>query len=178
MTSSSRARRDALANASPGDILLFRHASGINRLIRLFSGSPYHHVGLFAGGHWVIEARVTGVVKRDLSAARVRLRFRVIAAPGGPDVGRAALGWAQEQIGKRYAFGSIFALVLDRLVERAIGPVDIVWRQRDRVSCGELVAQAFEAAGVQLFSGLEPEEVAPWDFVRLLRGKPANKDSR
>lgn len=173
---SSRARRDALANASPGDILLFRHASGINRFIRMFSGSPYHHVGLFAGGQWVIEARITGVIKRDLSRAKVRLRFRVIPAPGGPLVGRAALDWAQEQIGKRYAFGSIFALVIDRLIERTIGRVDVVWRQRDRVSCGELVAQAYEAAGVQLFPGLESEEVAPWDFVRLLPKKSQRKE--
>lgn len=168
MKTSSRVRRDALATASPGDILLFHHASGINRIIRMVSGSPYHHVGLFAGDQWVIEARIGGVIKRDLREAKVRLRFRVIPAPGGPLIGRAALQWAEKQIGVRYAFGSIFALSLDRLIERAIGPVEIIWRQRDRVSCGELVAQAYEAAGVSLFPGLEPEEVAPWDFARLL----------
>ena len=158
----------ALDGASPGDILLFHHASGWNRLIPFFSGSRYHHVGLFAGGQWVIESRVTGVMKRDMSRAKVRLRFRVIPAPGGPNVGRAALEWAQTQCGSKYAFGSIIGLFFDRLFERFLGRVDIIWRQRDRVSCGELVAQAYKNAGVELFPGLDPEEVAPWDFAHLL----------
>ena len=77
--------RPVLKEASPGDILLFHHASGWNRLIPFFSGSRYHHVGLFAGGQLVIESRVGGVIERDMSRAKVRLRFRVIPAPGGPD---------------------------------------------------------------------------------------------
>ena len=161
--------RPALLKASPGDILLFHHARGLNRLITLLSGSPYHHVGLYAGQGWVIESRIGGVSKRDLNAANVRLRFRVIPAPGGPEVGRVALAWAEKHMGERYAYGSIIALVLDRLLERVFGHQDIVWRQRDRVSCGEFVAQAFEVAGVTLFPGEDPEEVAPWDFARLLR---------
>jgi len=171
-----RHRRHVLDEALPGDILLFHHAQGWSRLITLLSGSRYHHVGLFAGGQWVIESRITGVVKRDLSQTKVRLHFRVIPAPGGPEVGRAALAWAQTQIGVRYAYGSVFALVLDRLLERLLGPLDIIWRQRDRVSCGELVARAYEVAGVQLFPGSEAEEVAPWDFARLLkRGSKPSK---
>ncbi len=164
-----RARRHVLADASPGDILLFHHARGLSRLITVLSGSRYHHVGLFAGGQWVIESRITGVVKRDLSQAKVRLRFRVIPAPGGPLVGQAALEWAQTQVGVRYAYGSIFALMIDRWLEQLLGKLDIVWRQRDRVSCGELIARAYEVAGVQLFPGFEAEEIAPWDFVRLLK---------
>ncbi len=161
--------RHALDKASPGDILLFRHAQGLSRVITMLSGSRYHHVGLYAGDQWVIESRITGVIKRDLSTAKVRLRFRVIPAPGGPEVGRAALEWAEGQVGVPYAYGSIFALSLDRLLERILGPVDIVWRQRDRISCGELVAQAYEVAGNRLFPGHESEEVAPWDFARLIR---------
>jgi len=164
-------RRHVLDNASPGDILLFHHASGWNRLIPFFSGSRYHHVGLFAGGQWVIESRVGGVIKRDMSQAKVRLRFRVIPAPGGPDVGQKALEWARTQIGAPYAFGSIIGLFFDRLFERVLGHADIIWRQRDRVSCGELVAQAYKVAGVELFPGVDPEAVAPWDFARLLPRK-------
>jgi hypothetical protein len=170
-------RRSALDKASPGDILLFHHARGLNRLITMLSGSPYHHVGLYAGNRRVIESRVGGVINRDLSAAKVRLRFRVIPAPGGPQVGRAAVEWAQTQIGARYAYGSIFALFFDRLLERAFGPLDIIWRQSDRVSCGELVAQAYEMAGVPLFPGCEPEEIAPWDFASLLKKTGFQKSS-
>ncbi|BCM91870.1 hypothetical protein IAD21_03747 [Abditibacteriota bacterium] len=165
----SRARLRALDSASPGDILLFTHARGFNRVITMFSGSRYYHVGLYAGGTEVIESRVKGVSKRDLAEARLRLRFRVVHAPGGPEVGRAALEWAEKHLGERYAYFSIFALIFDRLVDRIFGPVDIIWRQRARVSCGEFVAQAYEAAGEKLFPGIDSESVAPWDFARLLR---------
>ncbi|RYX86223.1 hypothetical protein EON83_03095 [bacterium] len=165
----SRARKHALENASPGDILLFTHARGMNRVITMFSGSRYYHVGLYAGGTEVIESRVKGVSKRDLSDSRLQLRFRVIHAPGGPEVGRAALEWAEKHIGERYAYFSIFALITDRIVDRIFGPVDIIWRQKARVSCGEFVAQAYEAAGEKLFPGVDSESVAPWDFARLVR---------
>ncbi len=165
----SPSRRTVLDKASPGDILLFRHASGWSRLIPFLSGSRYHHVGLYAGNGWVVESRVTGVVKRDLEAAKVRLRVRVMPAPGGPEVGRRALAWAETQVGVPYAYGSIVALMVDRLLEPLFGSVDVIWRQRDRVSCAQLVVQAYEAAGVTLFPGAEPEQVAPWDFELLLR---------
>lgn len=173
----THASRSALDNAAPGDILLFYHAQGINRLIPLFSGSRYHHVGLYAGGQDVIEARVGGVIRRDMSTAQIRLRFRVIPAPGGPEVGGRALAWATTQVGERYAYLSIFALIFDRTVEKLFGPVDIVWRQKDRVSCGELVVQAYEQAGVQLFPGQESEEIAPWDFAQLLRNRPRKREN-
>jgi hypothetical protein len=163
------ARRAKLQDASPGDIVLFHHARGLNRLITRFSGSRYYHVGLYAGGHCVLESRVTGVSKRDVCQSKIRLHFRVIPAPGGPEVGQAALDWALTQIGRRYAYFSIGALILDRFLERLLGPIDIVWHERERVSCGEFVAQAYEAAGMRLFPDRHAEEVAPWDFARLLR---------
>ncbi len=171
----SRARNHALDGASPGDILLFHHARGTSRIITMVSGSRYYHVGLYAGGTEVIESRITGVGRRDLSDARFQLRFRVIPAPGGPEVGRAALQWAEKHMGERYAYFSVFTLSLDRLIDRFFGPVDFIWRQRARVSCGEFVAQAYEAAGEKLFPGVESDAVAPWDFARLLRRHSARQ---
>ncbi|RYG63984.1 hypothetical protein EON80_20115 [bacterium] len=166
---STVARRSKLDDASPGDIVLFHHARGFSRLITAFSGSRYYHVALYDQGQTVIESRVRGVSKRDVSQSKIKLHFRVIPAPGGPEVGAAALQWANGQLGKRYAYFSIGALILDRFIEKMLGPVDLVWHQRERVSCGELVAQAYEAAGERLFPGVDPETVAPWDFAQLVR---------
>ena len=170
-------RLRALEDASPGDILLFHHARGFNRVILLVSGSRYYHVGLYAGGTEVIESRIKGVSKRDLSDTRLQLKFRIIPAPGGPEVGRAALQWAEKHMGERYAYSSVFTISLDRIVDRFIGPVDFIWRQRARVSCGEFVAQAYEAAGERLFPDVDSDAVAPWDFARLLR-RHAVKEKR
>lgn len=141
----------------------------MNRIITMVSGSRYYHVGIYAGGTEVIESRIKGVSKRDLSEARLQLKFRVIPAPGGPEVGRVALQWANKHMGERYAYFSVFTMSLDRIIDRFFGPVDFIWRQRARVSCGEFVAQAYEAAGEKLFPGMDSDSVAPWDFARLLR---------
>jgi hypothetical protein len=174
----SRARKHALDGAKPGDIVLFHHARGMNRIITMVSGSRYYHVGIYAGGTQVIESRISGVSKRNLIEAKFQLRFRIIPAPGGPEVGRAALEWAEKHLGERYAYFSVFALSLDRLIERFFGPVDIIWRQRARVSCGEFVAQAFEEAGEKLFPGVASDSVAPWDFARLLRRHSTKREMK
>lgn len=153
-----------LQGAKPGDILLFYRARGINRIITAFSRSRYYHVGIYAGEFWVVESRPKGVVKRDLRQPGGGRHFRVIAAPGGREVGEEALEYASRQIGDGYAVWSVFALVFDRIFEFA----HLNLRQRDRFSCGELVVKAFAHAGKRLFPQREAEVVAPWDFAQLL----------
>lgn len=156
-----------LKNAQPGDILLFHHATGINLLITMFSHSRYYHVGIYAGGFWVVESRPTGVQKRDLRKPGSGQYFRVIPAPGGHAVGEKALEWATKQIGDGYAVLSVFALIFDRIFKFARINVP----QRGKFSCGELVVKAYEHAGIELFPNQEPEIVAPWDFMAWLPGR-------
>lgn len=157
-----------LKGAKPGDILLFHRARGINRIITAFSKSRYYHVGIYAGGFWVVESRPSGVQKRDLRIPGSGRHFKVIPAPGEKASGERALEWATQQVGDGYAALSVFSLVFDRIVERFFGQVEINWRQRDKYSCGELVVKAFAHAGTQLFPRREAEVVAPWDFAALL----------
>lgn len=153
-----------LREAKAGDILLFYRARGINRIITAFSRSRYYHVGMYAGDCYVVESRPRGVVKRNLRLPGGGHYFRIIPAPGGTEVGKKALEYAERQIGDGYAVLSVLGLVFDRIFDFA----HINLRQRDRYSCGELVAQAFVEAGIPLFPGRPIELVAPWDFARFL----------
>lgn len=137
----------------------------------MFSHSRYFHVGIYAGGHWVVESRPTGVQKRDLLEPGSGQYFRVIPAPGGHGVGEKALDWATKQIGDGYAVFSVFALMLNHVFPRARANV----KQRGKFSCGELVVKAYEHAGIDLFPNIEPEVVAPWNFTAWLPGRRGNK---
>ncbi len=154
--------RELLQHASAGDILLFQRARGLNRIITWFSHSRFYHVGIYAGDTFVVEARPAGVVRRDLASSGHENHFRIIPAP--QDKGRQALEWATSQIGDPYAPLSVLTLVCDRILKS--WKIDIT--QPDEYSCGELVAQAFQEAGVRLFPDCDPTQVAPWDFARFL----------
>lgn len=146
----------------PGDILLFYRARRMNRLITWFSGSQYYHVAIYAGDHSIIEARIYGVVHSDLRTRRGGHEFVVIPAP--QDRGQAALDWARKQLGYGYAFGSVLAIMLERVFQR----LELNVTQPQQFSCGELIAEAFSEAGVRLFPDQDLEDVAPWHFARLL----------
>lgn len=151
-----------LRNAKPGDILLFYRANGLSRLITWFSCSRFYHVDIYAGDTFVVEARICGVVQRDLRVPGGGRYFRVIPAP--QDKGAAALRWAEEQIGDSYAPLSVLALICDRLFDKW----ELNITQRNQFSCGELVVKAFAEAGVCLFRHRAAELTSPWDFARLL----------
>lgn len=146
----------------PGDILLFAHARGLNRLITWFTHSQYYHVAIYAGAAHVIEARPQGVVRRDLRGPEGTHYAAVLPAPGGK--GTAALAWAEGQIGAGYDRWDLLVILLEHLFRH----LHLNYTPRGKFSCGEFVAEAFRHAGVDLFPGRESSEIVPADFARLL----------
>ena len=153
-----------LKQARPGDLLLFNRAKKLNRMITWFTRSNYYHVAIFKGGTSVVEARPRGVVERDLNGPDGDKSFVVIPAPGGEQVGRKALEWAEQQVGDGYDPINVAAIVLDRSFS--------CWRfsfgLNQRYSCGELVAEAFQKAGEDLFPDCAPESIVPSHFEKFL----------
>jgi uncharacterized protein YycO len=147
-----------------GDLLLFYRARGTNRLITLVTKSPFYHVALSLGGERVIEARPNGVALNDLRKRAGGEVFTRIPAPGTKEEAFAATSWALTQVGDGYDATGALAMVLDRAfvhlhVNKVMG---------DRYTCGEFVALAYCKAGRDLFPDIEPEDVEPADFARLL----------
>ena len=146
---------------TPGDILLFYNPHGKARLISLFTRSPFYHVAIAASDEALIEAVPNGVVQSTLDSKR-KERFVVISAPA--TAGRAALEWARTKIGDGYDPRDLIAIALDRIFFH----LHLNYARGDRFTCGEFVATAFQKAGQHLIPDVEPEDVVPADFERLL----------
>ena len=148
-----------LANANPGDILLFHKARELNWLITGFTHSPFYHAALYAGEGKTVEARTPGVVRQDLRGREND--FVVAPAPEGK--GEAALAWAQSQVGDAYDDLDVGVIILDRLCRF----LHFNYTPRNKYSCGEFVAVAFDKAGVPLFPERDLGDVVPGDFARF-----------
>ena len=146
----------------PGDVLLFAHATGWNRLITFFTRSPFYHVALYAGDFYVVEARPQGVVSRDLRGPEGAHFCAVLPDPDGR--GPVALAWAQGQIGGRYDRWDVLVIILERIFTH----LHLNYAPPGRFSCGEFVARAFEEAGSRLFPDRDAADIVPGDFARLL----------
>lgn len=151
----------------PGDILLFHNARGLNRLITGFTGSPFYHAALYAGDNQTIEARTPGVLRGNL---RGREKDFVVA-PAPEKRGLAALAWAETQVGDSYDELDIAVIILDRLCRR----LEFNYTPRNKFSCGEFIAVAFEKAGLRLFPDRDMGDVVPGDFAYLV---PARERKR
>lgn len=148
-----------IPDANPGDILLFHKARGLNKLITGFTRSPFYHAALYAGEGKTVEARTPGVVSQDLRGREND--FVVAPAPAGK--GEAALAWAQSQVGDAYDDLDVGVIILDHLCRF----IHFNYTPRNKYSCGEFVAVAFDKAGVPLFPERDLGDVVPGDFARF-----------
>lgn len=164
--------RTRFPKANPGDILLFKRARGLNRMITWFTKSRFYHVGIFEGGTNVIEARPRGVVRRDLNGPDGDRAFTVIPAPEGK--GEQALNWAKGQIGDGYDPIDVFVIILETIFKN----LKLNYSSDNKYSCGEFVATAYQEAGIDLFPGQEPARTVPADFEKYLPWKRRKRKQR
>ena len=146
----------------PGDVLLFAHATGWNRVIAAFSHSPYYHVAIYQGNFHVVEARPEGIISRDLRDPKEPHFCAILANPGGK--GQDALAWAEGQIGGKYDRIDVLVIVLEHVFTH----LHINYAPPGKFSCGEFVARAFQEVGIRLFPDKDAADIAPGDFCPLL----------
>ena len=151
---------------APGDILLFSRPEGSSKLISWLTRSPYYHVAICEDVWHVIEARPRGIVRRDMRTGEGGYVFEVIPMRDGSGV--RALDWARLQVGGKYDGVGLIELILDRLFARFHLNVK---PRKNRFTCAEFVAEAFEQAGVRLFPDVATPDVIPGDFSRLLKSQ-------
>jgi len=144
----------------PGDLLLFHNARGMNRMITVFTGSPFYHVALYVSKDRAIEASLKGVGYRDLRGPGNS--YVVVPAPAGN--GRAAGAWAKTQIGDSYAGLDLAVIVLDKFFRF----LHFNYTPPGKYSCGEFVETAYEKAGARLIPDRDLDDVVPGDFARFV----------
>ncbi|MDQ2798845.1 MAG: hypothetical protein M3Y13_04275 [Armatimonadota bacterium] len=154
----------------PGDVLLFAHATGWNRLITFLTRSLYYHVAIYEGDFHVVEARPQGVVSRDLRGPEGTHFCAIIPNPDGR--GLDALAWAQSQLGGKYDRWDVLVILLEHVFVH----LHLNYAPPGRFSCGEFVARAFQEAGARLFPDRDAADIVPGDFAPLLPpgAKPHN----
>lgn len=145
----------------PGDILLFTDAPGLTKVIPWFTNSRYYHVGLYEGGPFSLEARVNGVIRRDIGRDK-QLVFRSISMPR--EGAQIALDFVRKNLGANYDLVDIAAIIINH----SFPTLRVNYSNDTRFTCGELVADAWKAAGVDLFPDLQSELVVPGDFAQFL----------
>lgn len=144
----------------PGDLLLFHNARGLNRMITVFTGSPFYHVALYVSKDRAIEATLSGVGYRDLRGPENS--YVVVPAPAGN--GRAAVAWAETQLGAPYADLDLVIIVLDKFFRF----LHFNYTPPGKYSCGEFVEAAYEKAGARLIPDRDLDDVVPGDFARFV----------
>jgi cell wall-associated NlpC family hydrolase len=166
-----------------GDIILSTTSDFVSGGIRVFTGSPVSHSALYIGNGQVVEAVGDGVVLRSLGEAlgddSVAVAFR---SPGLTETQALMMrDFAGQQLGQRYNYWGVVRhaplTVERRLCETLPEPmrerclqgalrVHLGTPSNDRFFCSQLVAAAYQNAGVSL-TETEPQWVSPADLARL-----------
>ncbi|PIE83154.1 MAG: hypothetical protein CSA09_03565 [Candidatus Contendobacter odensis] len=159
----------SINDLEPADILLSTGKSVVSTAIRGGTMSRYSHAALYIGNGQVIESIGSGVTQQSLSSAMSddtlvtvyrRINMRDAQA-------KKVIQYAKAQLGKKYdaagaigggvtsASGVFIGIFLGPLVTTAAVGADLLNRHNPEAAfyCSELVAIAFEKAGVPLGSG-------------------------
>lgn len=178
----------------PADILLSTGTASVSAAIRFGTGSRFSHASLYVGNGEIIEAIGEGVVRQSLIRAMRDDTLVCVYRRIGMSEGQAGqvIRYASMQIGKSYdqsgAIGagvtsgrgfllSVFAgAILPTVAGIGTGmavAADLMnrWDPERSFFCSELVALAFDNAGVSLGRGAAsstPEDVASAHVLNLI----------
>lgn len=175
--------KDDLAKVlKPGDVLFTRprnidkiHHKAFYAVESRIQGSPYTHVGIYAGDGRVVDAGAwtkrketsTKVHEIPLNTFADRYRFKILRVDATTSQKREAIQYAKDQIGKDFNMSGMLRLVLP-FKGKPSGE-----RERkenaEKFFCSELVANAYNNVG--LVTGKKLEHVMPGDIHRSSKTK-------
>jgi len=151
----------------PGDFGLVRTPDLMGALIRLGTRSPANHAFIYVGAGNIVEAAPGGARVRSVAEYGDRVRWSSIALTPAQRV--LVVDAARSLVGRPYGFLDIAALALasfglptgwvERRVARCTGLI-----------CSQLVALAYEAAGIELSPGDTPATTTPADLLCVVDG--------
>lgn len=121
----------------------------VSKIIKLFTSSPWHHVGVVVGTN-VIEARTTGVVISTLREFKSRGKYHIVDVHC--DNESKAVEFLHAQVGKDYDFAGAIGL-----------PFRTHWQDDTKWYCSELVAATFRTGGSSIvrdgLRGVSPRDL-------------------
>lgn len=143
-----------------GDLLLFHNAKGMNKLITMFTRSPFYHVAIYDADNMVVEAQLPGIQHNNIG----RHSGDYVVAPAPEGKGPDALAWAKTQIGDAYDRLDLVVMFLDHLCRF----IHFNYQPHNKFTCGGFVATALYEVGVPMFPKDRLSNVVPADFEHLV----------
>lgn len=170
-----------IAALGAADIIVSTTNAAISKAIRAATGSQVSHAMIYAGNGVVIEAVAEGVVERPLTQA---LNGAVLAVAYrlerlNPGQANMVVNFARAQNRRKYDVGGIVGQAgyqLDRWFlcdvqnvrdcEETAARNNLWLQSAAKFFCSELVAAAYQQAGVPLFNR-PPERISPEDVAQV-----------
>jgi hypothetical protein len=154
-----------------GDVLLYRGQGPVSSIIRWATGSTYSHAGLAVWWNerlMVMEAMRRGVrvttLSFNLNHYNGSVEWYTSHSPIPADQRLDLIRYAQLELGKRYAFWSVFKLGLLVLFGGHIDPQDELARN-DTLFCSLYVANCYNAIGIDLKKNHNDRFMTPGDIA-------------
>jgi uncharacterized protein YycO len=157
-------------NYQIGDILMVRNKGPLSWIIRFITRSDWNHCGIFVSSNTIVEATFRGVFKSDIEKFtekrnRFELFYEVFRVRNIKQTETSTAGaFALSKVGAKYdevQLARMFLMYVLHIPRRIrIPDSDIKW------ICSELVAQAFEKAGIILNPRIRPDNMVPGDFTK------------
>lgn len=131
-----------------------------SRVIRLFTWSDFSHVDLVVNSQDLLGAKLSGGVRIRKAAAQKFSKVAQFGVHVSPAEEAQVIAFLFGQIGKPYDWGAIFGLIFRR-----------DWQKAESWFCSELIAAAFQQAGVPLLRETL-NRITPRDLVMSPRLLP------
>ena len=119
--------QDCRESLADGDVLLFKGKGIISWLIQRRTGSPYSHAGIIAWWNdrlMVLEATSGGITAMTLSqriqSEQGRIDYFQPKDTISPSTRRQMVVFAQQQLGKQYAFKKLLKYAFKKLLKYAV----------------------------------------------------------
>lgn len=155
----------------PGDFGLVRISGVTGSLVsagqRLIgSGSYYTHAFVYVGGGQAVQAQPGGAIRADVLDI---VQGRRLATSNLPLTGRQRADIVEAALsldGTPYSFLDYAAIGARRLLH--VSALENYVSDTGHMICSQLVAECYRRAGIELFTGRIPGDVAPGDLARLI----------
>jgi hypothetical protein len=160
-----------------GDIVLYRGKGFISGLIKKITKSPYSHAGIVTWWNerlMVMEAVGRGVVTTPLSLNLKKypdqLEWFTSTKPISEEKRLRMIRFAQEELGKEYAFLDLIRFGIKILFTRNIDKKDEL-RRSQKLICSHYVSQIYNSIGMDLKKNQSDRFMSPQDIASSPRLK-------
>ena len=152
-----------------GNLIFVRDETFLSWIIRTITKSYYNHIAILISETEVLEALPNGVFITPLSSYEDRefshkLEYRIFEVDGmTKEQVYKVIEFSKKEVGKKYDFLQLVSIYFFYLfgIPKKYEPIDVT----EAWICSELVAEAFEYAGIKFSNDINSDNMTPKDIL-------------